>query len=86
MTTEQELHGLIGRAVVDKEFRARLAADPVVAAAEVGVALTAAEAAGLKAEDGHGVAQVLAERLPKAALPSQRPFIPVCFVADAGAG
>ena len=66
MATEQELYQVIGRAVVDPGFRARLAADPVAAAAEVGVTLTAAEAAGLKAEDGQGVAQVLAERLPKA--------------------
>ena len=65
MTTEQRLHQVIGRAVVDKEFRARLAADPVAAAAEVGVALTAEEAAGLRSEDGHGVAQVLEDRLPK---------------------
>ena len=65
MAREQELHRVIGRAVVDKEFRTRLAADPVVAAAEVGVVLTAEEAAGLRSEDGQGVAQVLEERLPK---------------------
>ena len=65
MATEQELYQVIGRAVVDSAFRARLAADPVAAAAEVGVALTPAEAAGLKSEDGQGVAQVLDERLPK---------------------
>ena len=52
MATEQELYQVIGRAVVDSAFRARLAADPVAAAAEVGVALTPAEAAGLKSEDG----------------------------------
>ena len=65
MATEQELHQLVGRAVVDKAFRARLAADPVAAAAEAGVTLTAEEAAGLRSEDGQGVAQVLEERLPK---------------------
>ena len=69
MATEQELHGLIGRAVVDKAFRARLAADPVAAAAEAGVALTAEEAAGLRSDGGQGIAQVLEERLPKAHYP-----------------
>ena len=65
MATEQELYQVIGRAVVDKEFRAWLAADPVAAAAEVGVVLTPEEAAVLKSETGQGVAQVLEERLPK---------------------
>ena len=68
MATEQELYEVIGRAVVDPAFRARLAADPVAAAAEAGVALTAEEAAGLTSEGGQGIAQVLADRLPKAGL------------------
>ena len=65
MATEKELHELVGRAVVDAEFRARMVADPEQAAKEMGYELTAEQVAALKEVEGKGLAAVLDERLPK---------------------
>ncbi len=65
MATEKEMHELVGRAVVDHEFRAKLMADPEQAAKEAGYTLTAEQLAALKSADGKALAQVLDEKLPK---------------------
>jgi len=70
MATEEELYALIGRAVVDAEFRKKLIADPEGAAKEAGYTLTEEQLAALKSTEGKGLAAVLEERLPKSPLPS----------------
>jgi hypothetical protein len=65
MATEEELYALIGRAVVDAEFRQKLMADPEGAAKEAGYTLTEEQLAALKSAEGKGLASVLEERLPK---------------------
>ena len=65
MATVKELHELVGRAVVDAEFRAKMVADPAQAAKEMGYELTAEQLATLKNAEGKGLAAVLDERLPK---------------------
>jgi|OpeIllAssembly_1097287.scaffolds.fasta_scaffold1360264_2 hypothetical protein len=65
MATEDEMYALIGRAVADAEFRAKLAADPKGAAEEAGITLTDEQLAALKSEEAGGLATVLDERLPK---------------------
>ncbi len=65
MATEKEMYELIGRAVVDHEFRAQLMADPEQAAKEAGYTLTSEQLAALKSTDGKGLAAILNERLPK---------------------
>jgi hypothetical protein len=57
---------LIGRALADETFRSRLAADPVEAAASIGVTLSDAEAAAFKGADAAKMAEGLDERLSKA--------------------
>jgi hypothetical protein len=65
MATEEEMYALIGRAVVDPEFRSKLAADPEGAAKEAGYTLTEEQLATLKAQEAGGLTTVLEERLPK---------------------
>ena len=65
MATDKELHELIGKAVVDEDFRRRMMADPEGAAKEAGIELTPEQAEALKTVDGQGLAEVLEERLPK---------------------
>ncbi|MBM3133917.1 MAG: hypothetical protein FJZ89_01230 [Chloroflexi bacterium] len=65
MATEKEMYELIGRAVMDAEFRKKLMADPEQAAKEAGFTLTAEQLAALKSAEGKGLAAVLEERLPK---------------------
>jgi hypothetical protein len=67
MATQEEMYALIGRAVADAEFRAKLAADPEAAAKEAGYVLTEEQLATLKSAEGQGLAAVLEERLPKSA-------------------
>ena len=57
---------LIGRALADESFRARLAAQPVEAAASIGVTLSGAEAAAFRGADAAKMAEGLDERLSKA--------------------
>jgi hypothetical protein len=57
---------LIGRALADESFRARLAAQPVEAAASIGVTLSDEEAAAFKGADPAKMAEGLDERLSKA--------------------
>lgn len=65
MATEKEMYELVGRAVVDAEFRKKLMADPAQAAKEAGYTLTTEQLAALKTAEGKGLAAVLEERLPK---------------------
>ena len=64
MATEKEMYELLGRAMVDAEFRAALIADPTKATEGLGISLTEEQLAGLKTSD---LAQVtdLDERLSK---------------------
>ncbi len=67
MTTadEKAMQELLGRAIADEEFRARLRADPVAAAAELGLRLTDEQSAALKATDLSGLSEGLDVRLSK---------------------
>lgn len=65
MATQEEMYALVGRAVMDAEFRQKLLADPEAAAQEAGYTLTEEQLAALKAAEGQGLAAVLEERLPK---------------------
>jgi len=66
MATEKEMHELIGRAVVDPEFRAKMMADTREAAKELGYTLTDEQLEALQKTEGKGMAVALDERLPKA--------------------
>ncbi len=65
MATDVELQELLGRALSDETFRARLLDDPLAAAAEAGYDLTPEQLAVLKAVDLQTVAEALDERLVK---------------------
>jgi len=65
MASENEMYQLIGRAVVNGEFRKKLAADPQAAAKELGVTLTPKQLEGIQTVEGKGLAEVMEERLPK---------------------
>ena len=69
MATQKEMHELVGRAVVDEAFRAKLVANPEQAAKEAGFDLTPEQLNAFQATDlkglGEGLAEVLSERLPK---------------------
>ncbi len=65
MATEKEMYELLGRALTDEEFRARLFDDPVRAAWEAGYDLTEEQLAALKASDLQSIAESLDERLSK---------------------
>ena len=65
MATEKELSDLLGRALLDAGLRSRLLADPLGAARELGISLTAEQAAGLKATDLNRLSEGLDERLSK---------------------
>ena len=65
MATEKELHELLGRALADEAFRARLFDDVQQAAHEAGCDLTAEQLAALKAIDMQTIAEALDERLVK---------------------
>jgi hypothetical protein len=69
MATEKEMHELVGRAVLDVEYRKRLMEDPQKAAQEMGFALTEEQLAALKPAEGKGLVTVLDERLPKSSGP-----------------
>ena len=65
MATEEELVELLGRALADEAFRARLFDDPQQAARDAGFSLTAEQLAALKALDVQTLAEALDERLIK---------------------
>jgi hypothetical protein len=65
MATQKEMYELVGRAVVDEAFRAKLVADPEHAAKEGGYDLTPEQLNALQSADLKGLAEVLHERLPK---------------------
>ena len=65
MATEKELAELLGRALADEAFRARLFDDPQGAARDAGFSLTAEQLAAVKALDVQSIAEGLDERLIK---------------------
>jgi hypothetical protein len=65
MATEKEMYELLGRAMVDAEFRAALTADPAGAATGLGISLTEEQEAGLKASDLAAATEGLDDRLSK---------------------
>ncbi len=65
MATEKEMYELLGRALTDEDFRARLFDDPLSAAREAGYDLTEEQLAALKASDLQTIAEGLEERLSK---------------------
>ena len=71
MATEKEMHELIGKAVMDSEFRKKLMADPESTIKEAGFELTEEQLAAIKDIEGKGLAAALDESLPKLALPLQ---------------
>lgn len=74
MASEKEMYELVGRAVVDSDFRKKMMADPEQAAKDTGCVLTAEQLVALKAVDGKGLAAMLEERLPKS---SGWPLVPM---------
>jgi hypothetical protein len=70
MATEQEIHQLIGRAVADADFRAKLVEDPEKAVAGTGIELSEQQLAALKQTDLKGLSADLDERLPKTVQPT----------------
>ncbi len=65
MAEQKGIQELIGKAMVDADFRKQLAADPATAAKGMGVSLTDEQSAALKATDFGKLAQGLDERLSK---------------------
>jgi len=61
----RDLYPLIGRALTDAKFRARLMEDPDRAAREEGYVLTVDQVAGIKASDLQSLAEIIDERLHK---------------------
>jgi hypothetical protein len=66
MATEKDLHELLGRAMVDEDFRKALGADPAAATATLGISLTEEQLAALKATDFSQMSGAVDERLSKA--------------------
>ncbi len=65
MATQKEMYELLGRAMMDADFRAGLIADPAKAAAKAGYTLTAEQLDGLKKADLKAMSEGLGERLSK---------------------
>ena len=70
MATQKEIHELIGRAVADADFRARLVEDPEKTVKDAGFELTEEQLASLKQADLKGLSADLDERLSKTVQPS----------------
>lgn len=65
MATKQEFLELIGKALVDDAFRAKLFADPVAAAREAGVELTPEQQNQLSSSDLKALVEDIDTRLSK---------------------
>jgi len=65
MATEKEFHELIGRAITDREFRAKVLEDLEKAVQEAGYELTEEQMAALKAIDLKSAAKDLDKRISK---------------------
>lgn len=65
MATEKEMLELLGRALADEAFRARLFDDPRQAVQDAGYDLTEEQLAALKTIDAQTMAEALDERLIK---------------------
>ncbi len=65
MATEKEMGELLGKAMADADFRARLLEDPIRAAGDLGMNLTEDQIAGIRTSNlAHGP-EGLDERLSK---------------------
>ncbi len=51
MASQDEIYQLLGKALIDADFRARLSTDPLGAAAGIGMTLTEEQAAAFRASD-----------------------------------
>lgn len=65
MATEKEFYELIGRAIADREFRAKVLEDLEKAVQEAGYELTEEQMAALKAVDLKSAAKDLDKRISK---------------------
>ena len=65
MATEKEMHEVIGRALVDPDFRTSLKDNPETAAREAGYELTPEQLAALREADLPAVAEDLGKRISK---------------------
>jgi len=65
MATEKEFHELIGRAITNREFRAKVLEDLEKAVQEAGYELTEEQMAALKAIDLKSAAKDLDKRISK---------------------
>ena len=65
MATEKEMHEVIGRALVDSDFRMSLKENPEMAVREAGYELTPEQLAALKKVDLPAVAEGLGDRISK---------------------
>jgi hypothetical protein len=65
MATEKEMHEVIGRALVDPDFRASLKVNPETAVQEAGYELTREQLAALRQVELSSVAESLGERISK---------------------
>ena len=68
MATQKEMHELIGRIVMDQDFRASLAADPEEAVKAAGYELSDKQLTALKQADMQSLGEDLDERLSKSGL------------------
>ena len=65
MATEKEMHEVIGRALVDPDFRASLKESPEAAVKAAGYELTAEQLAALREADLSTAAESLGDRISK---------------------
>ena len=65
MSTQKEIHELIGRVVADTDFRAGLQDDPEKAVKDAGYELTEEQMAALKQADMKALGEDLEDRLSK---------------------
>jgi hypothetical protein len=70
MATEKEMYEVIGRALVDPDFRASLKESPKAAVEAAGYELTSEQLAALRDADLSAAAESLGDRISKA----MRPF------------
>ena len=65
MATEKEMHEVIGRALVDRDFRTSLKENPELAVREAGYELTPEQLAALRKVELSAVAESLGDRISK---------------------
>jgi hypothetical protein len=65
MATEKEMFELLGRTLIDANFRAALIANPAETAAGIGITLSEEQQTGLQTSDLAAAPETLDERLSK---------------------